>query len=104
MWNEIKENPARLSAYNDRARQMKNEAETPGENSLVLEKSVEERFAVKHPQEAPKTPGFVHTDSDGSVTKDEQDPTVKHPQKATKPPSLLMQAQAMTTLRKRLQG
>ena len=26
-WKEIKEDPARLSAYNDRARQMKNEAE-----------------------------------------------------------------------------
>ena len=76
MWNEIKENPARLSAYNDRARQMKNEAETPGENSLVLEKSVEERFAVKHPQEAPKTPGFVRTGSDDSSTENEQEPGV----------------------------
>ena len=76
MWNEIKENPARLSAYNDRARQMKNEAETPGGNSLVLEKSVEERFAVKHPQEAPKTPGFVRTGPDDSSTENEQEPGV----------------------------
>ena len=76
MWNEIKENPARLSAYNDRARQMKNEAETPGENSLVQEKSVEERFAVKHPQEAPKTPGFVGTGPHDSSIENEQEPGV----------------------------
>ena len=32
-WKEIKEDPARLSEYNDRARQVQNEAEEPGDDS-----------------------------------------------------------------------
>ena len=32
-WKEIKEDPERLSAYNDRARQMKNEVGKPGDDS-----------------------------------------------------------------------
>ena len=50
-WNEIKEDPSRLSVYNDRARQMKNEAEKPtklGDDSSVSrteqhEKTIAER-------------------------------------------------------------
>ena len=48
-WKEIKEDPARLSAYNDRARQIKNKAEIPGDDSSVHEKIVAERSTVKHP-------------------------------------------------------
>ena len=80
-WKEIKEDPARLSVYNDRGRQMKNEAEKPGDHSSVHEKMVAEGSAVKHPQKSPKNPEFVDTDSG---TKDEQEPAVKHPQKALK--------------------
>ena len=54
-WKEIKEDPERLSAYNDRARQMKNEAEKPGDDSQN-EKTVIDRPAVKQPQKAPKIP------------------------------------------------
>ena len=32
-WKEIKEDPERLSTYNDRARQMKNETEKPADDS-----------------------------------------------------------------------
>ena len=46
-WKEIKEDPARLSAYNDRAREMKNEAGKPGDDSQH-EKAVAERSAVSH--------------------------------------------------------
>ena len=54
-WNEIKEDPSRLSVYNDRARQMKNEAEKPtklGDDSSVSrteqhEKTIAERATVK---------------------------------------------------------
>ena len=61
-WKEIKEDPARLSAYNDRARQMKNEAEKPtklGDNYSVSsveqhEKMVTERSAVKKIQRPPQ--------------------------------------------------
>ena len=46
-WKEIKEDPARLSAYSDRAREMKNEAEKPGDDSQH-EKKVAEKSAVSH--------------------------------------------------------
>ena len=82
-WKEIKEDPARLSAYNDRARQMKNEGERLG-NDSQHEKTVAERPAVKQPQKAPKTPEFVDTDSD---TEDEQEPAVKQPPRAPKTPA-----------------
>ena len=74
-WQEIKEDPARLSAYNDRARQMKNEAEKPGDDS-----------------KAPKTPEFVDTDSS---IKDEQGSAVKSLKKAPKLQGFLIQAQAL---------
>ena len=54
-WNDIKEDPARLTVYNDRARKMKNEAEKPtklGDDSSVSrmeqhEKTMAERATVK---------------------------------------------------------
>ena len=62
MWKEIEEVPERLSEYNDRARQMKNEA---------AEKSDEvQRSAVKNTKKPPKNPEFVDTDLD---TEDEEE-------------------------------
>ena len=84
-WKEIKENRARLSAYNDRARQMKNEAEELGDDSQN-EKTVVDRPAVRLPQKAPKSPEFVDTDSD---TEDEQEPVVRHLQKASTIPKFI---------------
>ena len=56
-WKEIKEDPARLSVYNDRARQMKNEAD-----NSQHEKTVAGRCTVKQLQKAIKTQGFIDTD------------------------------------------
>ena len=56
-WKEIKEDPARLSVYNDRARQMKNEAD-----NSQHEKTVAGRSTVKQLQKAIKTQGFIDTD------------------------------------------
>ena len=61
-WKEIKEDPVRLSACNDKAWQMKNEAENMGDDSSVHEKTLAERSAVKQPQKTPKTAEFVDTD------------------------------------------
>ena len=63
-WEEIKEDPARLSAYNDRARQVKNEAEKPGDDSQN-QKTVVDRPAVRLPQKASKIPKFVDTGLNG---------------------------------------
>ena len=82
-WKEIKENPARLSAYNDRARQMENEAEEPGDDSQN-EKTVVDRPVVRLPQKAPKSPEFVDTDLHDSDN--EKQPVVRHLQKASKIP------------------
>ena len=49
-WKEVKEDPARLSEYNDRVRQMQNEAE---------DSQNEKTPTVKQPQKVPKTPQFV---------------------------------------------
>ena len=49
-WKEIKEDPARLSAYNDRARQMKNLTKVSGDDSSIHEKSFAGRSAVKQPK------------------------------------------------------
>ena len=102
-WKEIKEDPAKLSAYNDRTRQMKNEAEKPtklGDDSSVssteqYEKMMVARSAVKkkkkkkkiqrQSQKAPKTPEFVDTDSDDSGTENEEEPVLKQPKKHQKP-------------------
>ena len=94
-WKDIKEDPARLTVYNDRARKVKNEAQKPtklGDDSLVSrmeqhEKRMAERATVKkkiqrQSQKAPKTPEFIDTDSDDSDN--EPKPAVKHPLKAPK--------------------
>ena len=94
-WKEIREDPARLSVYNDRPRQMKNEAEKTtklGDDSLVSrtkqhEKTMAERSAAKQPQKAPKTQEFVNTDSDDSRTCGKM--ASKNPQ------SLFMQTQVL---------
>ena len=80
-WKEIKEDPARLSAYNDRTRQMKNEAEEPGDDSQN-EKTVVDRPLVRLAQKALKSPEFVDTDLDDSDGK--QETVVKKPQKVPK--------------------
>ena len=67
-WKEIQEDPAMLSVYDDRARQMQNE---DSQNEKML--------TAKHHKKVPKHPEFVDTDSD-----DEQEPTAKQPQKASK--------------------
>ena len=103
-WKEIKEDPAKLSAYNDSTRQMKNEAEKPtklGDDSSVssaeqCEKMMVARSAVKkslqrQPQKAPKTPEFVDTDSDDSGTENEEEPVLKQSQKAPKTLEFLIQ-------------
>ena len=82
-WKEIKENPARLSAYNDRTRQMKNEAEEPGDDSKN-EKLVVDSPAVRLPQKVPRSQEFFDTDLD--ELDDEQEPVVRHLQKASKIP------------------
>ena len=74
---ETKQNPARLSEYNDRARQMQNEAE-----DSQNEKAMIDRPTAKHTKKVPKPPEFVDADSDDSD--DEQEPTSKQPQKASK--------------------
>ena len=82
-WREIKEDPGRLSEYNDRARQMKNETEKPikagdglpvgsMEQQMVTEKPVVKR-KQRQPKKAPKTPEFVDTDSDDSGNSDTKD-------------------------------
>ena len=87
-WKEIKEDLQRLSAYNDKARQMKNEPTKLGDDAQH-EKVVAKRSVVKRPKKAPKTSGFVDTDPDESVTEDEQEPVVKKPQKAPKTPEFV---------------
>ena len=65
MWKEIKEDPERLSEYNDRARHMKNEA---AEKSDEVESS-----AVKNTKKPLKTPEFIDVDLDDSDTEDEEE-------------------------------
>ena len=62
-WKEIKKDPARLTEYNDRARQMQNEAEELGDDSQN-KKTMADRPKTKHLEKVPKTPEFVDTDSD----------------------------------------
>ena len=80
-WKEIKEDPARLSEYNDRARQMQNEAEESGDDSQN-EKTMIHRPTAKHLKKVPKTPEFVDIDSDD--TNDEQGVAAKQTKKASK--------------------
>ena len=62
-WKEIKEDPARLSEYNDRVRKMQNEAEEPSDDSQN-EKTTVDRPTAKHLKKSTKSPEFVDTDSD----------------------------------------
>ena len=82
-WKKINEDPARLFAYNNRARQMRDEPEKPTKSvdsligSIVQhEETVTEGFVVKRtqrqPQKAPKSPEFVETESDDSDYDDEE--------------------------------
>ena len=73
-WKKIKYDPARLSAHNDRTRQMKNEPTKLGNDSSVHEKTVAERSAIKQSQKAPKTPEFVDTGSNDSDNENEEKP------------------------------
>ena len=85
-WKEIKEDPARLSEYNDRARQMQNEAEEPGDDSQN-EKTRADGPTAKQPKKVPKTPELVDTDSNDSD--DEQEPVVEQSKKVPKTPELV---------------
>ena len=89
-WKKIKEDPARLFTYNNRARQMRDEAEKPTKSGDDLwvgsmvhhEETVTESTVVKriqrHPQKAPKSPEFVETESDDSDDAEkEQKPVLK---------------------------
>ena len=78
---------------------MRNKAEEPGDDSQN-EKTVVDRPTAKQPQKAPKSPGFVDTDSDDSD--DEQERIVKKPQKAQKLQSLLIQTQMIWTMNKNM--
>ena len=97
---EIKEDPARLSAYNDRARQMKNEAKKLGDDSLVHKKMVAGKSAVKQPKKEPRTPVPVDTDPG---TEDEQKPKERSSdQKKLKRPHNLKKDQSLLNLLKQM--
>ena len=64
-WKEIKENPAKLSAYNNRVRQMRDEAEKPMVNSMKQQ--------TRQPKKAPKTPEFIESDVESSDDSDDED-------------------------------
>ena len=83
-WKEIKEDPARLSAYNDRARQIKDV--DPSVSSMEQQTMTERQF-----QKVPQSPEFVDTDSDDSDTEDEeeQEPAVKQPKEVPKSPEFV---------------
>ena len=95
-WKETKEDPARLSEYNDRARQMQNEKTPTSKHPPKIQKTTEfvdtdsdntdneQEPAAKQPQKAPKTPEYVDTYS-GDMD-DEQGPAVKQPKKVLKTP------------------
>ena len=82
MRKDVKEDPIRLSVYNDRARQIRNEK--PGDYFL---KTMAERSAVRQPQKAPKTPTFVDTDLYDSD--DDQERVAEKPQESTKVPKFV---------------
>ena len=64
---EIKEDPARLFAYNDRSNQMR-------DDDLLAQQT--QKPVIKCPKKAPKTPDFVDTDT---KDEEEQGPAVKQP-------------------------
>ena len=95
-WKEIKEDPAKLSEYNDRVRQMQgddslNEKMPTAKHLKRVPKTpkfvdtdtdVEQGSTAKHLKKVPKTPEFVDTDSDDMDN--EQEPAAKQPQKSSK--------------------
>ena len=85
-WKEIKKDPARLTEYNDRARQMQNEAEELGDDSQN-KKTMADRPKTKHLEKVPKTPEFVDTDSDDRD--DKQGPASKQLKKGSKTPEFV---------------
>ena len=85
-WKEIKKDPARLTEYHDRARQMQNEAEELGDDSQN-KKTVADRPKAKHLEKVPKTPEFVDTDSDDMD--DKQGPASKQLKKRSKTPEFV---------------
>ena len=89
-WKEVKEDPAKLSEYNDRARRMQNEAEESGDYSQN-EKAMVDRPTAKQPKKVPKSTEFVSTDSD-----DEQGPVVEQLQKVPKTPEYSDDEQELT--------
>ena len=82
-WKEIKEDPARLSAYNDSSRQIRDPSISSMEQQTMAERQL---------QKVPNSPEFVDTDSDDADTEDEeeQEPEVKQPKKCHYPQSLLI--------------
>ena len=97
-WEKIKEDPARLFSYNNRSRQMRDEAEKPTKSEddpsvgIMHEETVTETPVVKRtqrkPKKAPKSPEFAEMESDDSDN-EERKPLVKRtqrkPKKAPKP-------------------
>ena len=104
-WKEIKEDPTRLTAYNDRARQMKNETKKSGDDSSIHEKLVAGRSAVKQPKKGPKTSGSVDT-SPGTEDKQKlkkrssNGKKLKRPHNLKKDQSLLNLLKQMTQVMK----
>ena len=100
-WKEIKEDPAKLSEYNDRVRQIQNDdslnekmptvkhlkrvTKTP--KFVDTDTDAEQGSTAKHLKKVPKTPEFVDTDSDDS--NNEQKPVVEQLQKASKTSELI---------------
>ena len=82
-WKAIKEDPARISAYNDGSRQIKDPSISSMEQQTMAERQL---------QKVPNSPEFVDTDSDDADTEDEeeQEPEVKQPKKYQQPQSLLI--------------
>ena len=82
-WKAIKEDPARISAYNDGSRQIKDPSISSMEQQTMAERQL---------QKVPNPPEFVDTDSDDADTEDEeeQEPEVKQPKKYQQPQSLLI--------------
>ena len=82
-WKAIKEDPARISAYNDGSRQIKDPSISSMEQQTMAERQL---------QKVPNSREFVDTDSDDADTEDEeeQEPEVKQPKKYQQPQSLLI--------------
>ena len=100
MRKKIKEDPARLFTYNNRVRQMRNEAEKPAkvEDDLLVgsmeQQAVTEGSMMEAASQSTRSPEFVETESDDSDNNGEkEEPAVKRihklTKKAPKPPSSL---------------